>query len=316
VYAPKCQPGEFCSSGGTCLECVDDDDCGADETCDDGTCVDGPCLDVGSLATLNALFCGSYTMTYTDIEGRAAIAQNFTFTGGVGNKVYAEVGVTDVLIVGGTYSSTNGQVFGNAWYGVGTNVTPQVGFLGAQIQGTPAGFSFTQACNHAALLSTQLAGLTPNGTVTQLYGAVRLTGTDPTLNVFQVSAAIIGSANGLHIDVPKGVPTVINVIGSSVTFQNYEIWLGADDHETGDDPTVHQIVWNLPDATSLTISGLSIEGSLIAPTATVSFNNGHINGSMMAAGGSGNGQFHHKLFTSHVCPPGQPGGDVDPGQSR
>jgi choice-of-anchor A domain-containing protein len=49
-------------------------------------------------------------------------------------------------------------------------------------------------------------------------------------------------------------------------------------------------------ATDLTIQGVTVEGSVLAPDADITFNNGSINGTLVGSSLTGNGQSHVRLF--------------------
>jgi hypothetical protein len=75
------------------------------------------------------------------------------------------------------------------------------------------------------------------------------------------------------------------VIGAADSIQNTGFSLiggiGAD-----------HVLYNFYGATSLTLSGVGVEGTILAPTAAVTFNNGAINGGMIAGSLVGSGETH------------------------
>ena len=84
---------------------------------------------------------------------------------------------------------------------------------GTAAQGTPIDFAARGA--ELRNLSAQLAGLAANGTTTrETWGGVMLRGTDPAVNVFQVSASAFTGAVLLSIDAPAGSLAVVNIRGS------------------------------------------------------------------------------------------------------
>jgi hypothetical protein len=56
------------------------------------------------------------------------------------------------------------------------------------------------------------------------------------------------------------------------------------------------VLFNFSEAKSLDLNSISIMGSVLAPNADVKFNNGHINGNLIAGSLSGNGQSNLHLF--------------------
>ncbi len=57
------------------------------------------------------------------------------------------------------------------------------------------------------------------------------------------------------------------------------------------------IFWNMPNATNLSSNGIAIKGSLLAPYANASLNNGNIDGSLMVLNLDGNIEAHNYLFS-------------------
>ena len=116
------------------------------------------------------------------------------------------------------------------------------------------------------------------------YGGVTLTGTNSGLNVFDVSAADISGKNNLVLDAPTGSSALINVSGSSISLLNQGFAV------QGVDPS--KVLFNFTDATSLSLGGISIYGSILAPSAAVNFSNGQLNGLLVAKSFDGNGQIN------------------------
>src|SRR5690606_12303276 len=61
-----------------------------------------------------------------------------------------------------------------------------------------------------------------------------------------------------------------------------------------------RVIWNLVEASSVNISGIGIKGTFMAPNATVSFSNGHIDGSIVGGSISGGGESHNFAFVGEV----------------
>ncbi|MBX5441161.1 MAG: choice-of-anchor A family protein [Solirubrobacteraceae bacterium] len=138
---------------------------------------------------------------------------------------------------------------------------------------------------------------------------LRLTGSDPVLNVFQVTPAQLAATNGIAIDVPSGSIALVNVSGASVTFTG-QMWLrqGGAWKQASDGvmAALPGLLWNLPQATSVTIQGGSAwGGSILAPNAAVHVADaGHTIGQVIAASFTSNAETHLNLFPSTACLPG------------
>src|SRR5262249_4066755 len=53
------------------------------------------------------------------------------------------------------------------------------------------------------------------------------------------------------------------------------------------------VLFNFPDATSLSVAGISVQGSVLAPGADVTFSNGNLEGTLVAGTLTGSGEFHN-----------------------
>ncbi len=128
------------------------------------------------------------------------------------------------------------------------------------------------------------------------WGAITLEGSDPTRNVFILAGADLARATDLTIRVPAGATALINIDGTSNRMQYFGITL--------DGPTAAQVVYNMPQATELTLDGIGVRGSIVAPHAAISFPNGNIDGTLIGASLTGRGEAHH--VPPAVCLPELP----------
>jgi hypothetical protein len=117
---------------------------------------------------------------------------------------------------------------------------------------------------------------------------ITLSGADPDLNIFAVDGADLSAANTLRIVVPQGSTVLVNVSGASVQMSGFGILLEGVQSS--------HVLYNFCEATSLTMQGISVEGTVLAPNAAVVFNNGQLNGTLVAASFEGNGETHDVLF--------------------
>lgn len=97
----------------------------------------------------------------------------------------------------------------------------------------------------------------------------------------------------MTIDVPSTATVVINVDGKNDFMRNFGFTLkgGID---------VSHILFNFYEAKSLTLSGIGIEGTILAPSAGVKFNNGRIHGSLIADTLSGSGTTLNNRFAGSI----------------
>jgi choice-of-anchor A domain-containing protein len=123
-----------------------------------------------------------------------------------------------------------------------------------------------------------------------------LTGTDPRLNIFEVSAADLATCNGLVINVPAGSTTLVNISGTDVVMANFGFsYTGA---------TKETVIFNMPEAETLSMSGIGIWGTILAPRADLTFTGGNIDGQLIVQNyimqGVASGEAHPFYYTG--CP--------------
>jgi hypothetical protein len=85
---------------------------------------------------------------------------------------------------------------------------------------------------------------------------------------------------------------LLNINGATDSLSNFQITLnGTDDTH---------VLYNFYQATALTDSSVSIEGSVLAPNAAVSGSGAHINGTLVANSFSGGLEQHEFLFQGNL----------------
>lgn len=290
-------------------------------------------LNLGPAGDFNVFVFGNNTQTGSDAEGRVAVGGNADFTGGTswgGFTVASSMGKnTDNLIVGGNLTTNGHTLKGNAivggnmtWKNVTISgnvaVNGDANFLGGggEIKGTisVAGeykapnyyksasksttalpFSFSEVQTYLTDQSNYLASLAETGTTVFKYGLI-LTATDPnaTFVTFNVTGEQMAAAKnyGLTINAPKGATVVVNVSGAATSMESMGITLKGVDKQ--------HVLYNFSEATSLTISSIGVQGTILAPLATVKFNNGNIDGTLIVNNLSGTGESHNFLFQGNL----------------
>ncbi len=237
---------------------------------------------LGVAAGYNVFVVNNDAQQYTDAEGRVAVGGNATFTGySVGANLQNSNGTQNSLVVGGAINFSNGQVnAGNVVYGTTGNFHSFGVPNGTTSQGAP--IDFAAADQQLLQGSAAAAALPANGTAVNQWGGLYLTGTNAGLNVFQVSASTLSSVWGVNVTVPSGSTVLINVTGASARLQYMGINLSGVSSQ--------QVLFNFPTATSLTLQGIGVPGSILAPLAAVNFSNGQVNGTLVAGSLTGGGQ--------------------------
>ena len=250
---------------------------------------------LGVAGQYNAFAFADADLFYADAWGGVAAGNNLTVNGfGVATRLNQPPQHLTSLVAGNKLAIVNSQVYaGDVVYGSTANVYQSTLLKGSATQAANY-IDFAAAKADLVAKSAEYATYPSTGTVTSAYGVLRLTGTRSTLNIFTVQANQLNSANTLIISAPPGSRVLINVVGGGqVRLQNMGMQV--------EGVTRQDVLFNLPDATSLNISGVSVQGSILAPKAHVWFTNGNIEGTLVANSIAGSGQFH--LYPlNHDCP--------------
>lgn len=258
-----------------------------------GTETTAQCIQV-RLGEYNLFVLEDYTQG-NEVRGRLAAGRNVSLQNFSVGAMLAPTDTSNVLVAGGNLSLAHGSVWGDTRYGgtltTGANVTyPRGGVARA------SPINFTTRASSLRNLSSDLAALPANGTTTlESWGGVMLKGTHAQVNVFNVNASAFSGAVLLSIDAPANTLAVINVRGSSALFTNFgHVFSGGID-ERG-------VLFNFPDATTLTAFDYGFYGTVLAPNANVTFNDGSWVGGMYARSLKGNavGQIN-RLRDTDIC---------------
>lgn len=249
---------------------------------------------LGAASDYNVFVFGDLDQSNTDVEGRVAAGGNATLTNFYAGMAMPSSGNTgNGLLVGEDLTFTNGTVKGNVTYGGNANLT-NVTVNGVVSQQDSSNF-FAEAETYLKNLSTSLSQLVATGATQLQSGGVFLSGTQTGLNIFNLSVNDLLGANTLQIDAPTGSTVVVNIAGNTGFLQNMGFNILGTSHQN--------VLYNFYEATSLTASGVGIQGSVLAPHAAFNFNNGQLNGTLISASLQGNGQTNLHLFEGEVPEP-------------
>lgn len=245
----------------------------------------------------------------TDIEagmfnvGRAGGGSQITPAGG-SNVVVSGGAVT---VKDGSTLDVNHRVDGGGNVVSGGSISGKVELNGGSSIENDGTAATSVAATGATLadVSAQLEALTANGVLGTSAGFPALVGdgSDET-QVFELTASEAASLNAVtFIDVGATAPIVINVSGSDATLDTTHTSAGslAARIDTWGDlgAWAPRVIWNFPDATSLTLAGGSqLVGSILAPHAASTSQTAHTNGRLwvggdLTFGASGSGLEHH-----------------------
>ena len=110
-----------------------------------------------------------------------------------------------------------------------------------------------------------------NGSVSTNNGTLTLTGTDTKVNIFNVTATQLSSANGVSISVPDDSFVIVNVSGKSFTYSETLSWqIKFNGNTIGQNSTyeVTHLLFNFYEATKVDLAGPN-SGCILAPLAHV-----------------------------------------------
>lgn len=241
--------------------------------------------DLGIAGEFNVFVFEDFNGFYSDVEGRLAAGRDVTLSNySVGDKLTDSNGTRDNLIVGDDLTFRSGQIFnGNVVYGDTAKMRRAGASNGNVRQGQVLDFVTTE--NELSAKSETWAALGTTGTIANKWGELRLTGTDHEFNVFNISAEQLASSWGIRITAPAGSTVLVNVTGSHVAMEYMDMQLRGVDRS--------QVLFNMHQATTVSMAGIGLQGSILAPKAQVNFDDGNMFGTLVAKSFSGQGQFNY-----------------------
>lgn len=220
----------------------------------------------------NLFVLGNMNVSSSDTEGRVAVGGNANLGS---YSVGANASSSTVnLVVGGNLTAHGGSTNGKTIV-EGATSYQNWSTAGLQPAGTPSPVDFVAETARLEWLTTDLASLAPNGTVyVPPWGnQFTLTGTNSSLNVFDISGAALATTNTFTINLTPGSVALINVSGTADSFSNAGITINGG--------TASNVLWNFSQATTLSFSGISMQGSVLAPNANYLGGWGQLNGELI-----------------------------------
>ncbi|GGQ73019.1 choice-of-anchor A family protein [Kitasatospora griseola] len=280
---------------------------------------DGACFSLGVAGRYGEFIEGDDTHS-PDAEGAVAVGGNADFSQ-AGFSVGQELTADEVKELPGGYSLVvGGDIKGPVHVQKGKGVYAGRNLGGAMDGVTKGASPIDFAAEFAKLRATSSALAKAAGNAPVADGrTLTFTGTDARTNVFTVSAETLQKAGDVHIKVPAGSSTIINVTGGtydqrSARTSGFLLWDEASKSYVLDDKNSTaakgqiraKLLWNFPTATKITKhSGNAWPGSILAPNAAFDLGTGGpVNGSVWAKSltGSGGAETHHYPFEG--CLPG------------
>lgn len=239
---------------------------------------------------------GDSKRSNTSTQGQVAVGGDARFNnvtiGGTIDK--SNIHGDNLLIVGGKLSGSQAVLtgFGDAQYGSSSIKHIYYKGGGSGVQKADPSF-FTEAETYLKETSKFLAGLDANGETGFAWGGITLSGTDAALNVFNLAGDVLAKASSFTIDAPSASTVIVNIDGDADSMKNLGFTL-----KNGIDAS--QILYNFWQASSLSVTNIGVEGTVLAPLAAMNFNNGKLNGSLIADSLSGTGTVLNHRFAGDL----------------
>lgn len=262
------------------------------------------CEGLGLATSFNAFVFEDWSATSSDVEGRIAVGGNLSVNHySLGDKLDpATAGIS--VVVGADFTFPSGRLYygnavvGGSAAGVGAPVRNDLAPDQTITDHAELPFNFDQVRDQAILRSQAIAELPANGTWVSQWGGLYLTGApDAALQVFELPAQLVWNAHTFDVQhIPAGATVVFNIRGTSAGLTNMSLQSLASIRR--------RVLFNFPDAASLTLAGISVEGSILAPLATIQNPQGVIKGNLVAHAWNGMMQLNHEPFEGCGLPDG------------
>ncbi len=206
-----------------------------------------------------------------------------------GDLLLTNTTIAGDVIAGQFIAGNGGSIQGDVVAGSSTQLS------GVAVSGTISQFvPYTTALDwdylseFFVLKSLDYAGRAATGQATT-GTALQMTATTA-VNVFDIDASDLSSAWSVSILGGTGMKVIINVSGVDVDLDNLD-WQISAELERSD------LLINCHEATSVSISNMTVLGNLLAPFATCSFPSGTIEGGLWVSGLSGSGSINQGYFS-------------------
>ena len=228
----------------------------------------------------------------TNAESQAAVAVGGALTLSAYTVASKLAGDSALLAVGGNLSFNTGGVGvnGSGIIRVGGTANVNRNVTHRDVQTGVATENFTALKTWYSQLTDKVALLTGTAAVADGQGKLTMSGSDPVINVFTMTGASLTQSRSLVFNVPDTATVVVNVSGTQASFTNGQSFWGAE--AMVDHARAGQIIYNFPQATSVSTNGFSPQGTLLAPRATLSHQNATLNGQAIVNSVSGSGAYH------------------------
>jgi choice-of-anchor A domain-containing protein len=235
---------------------------------------------------------GQYPVNTTTLPEFASTCADWALVVG-GNITGNPIVPAGKVAYGGTFNGTfNGTFSGNCGIFHNGSVVDFTA-LEAKLTGYSAAFKAYTTQNSDVV-----------GTVTATGSQLVLTGTNKELNVFNITSTQLNSAE-IKFVVPNTSSIIVNISGTVINWGAKGIVLpdGTGNCKSGTSSWCHKILYNMYEATSVYMSSIAVQGSVLAPYATVDGGGGNIDGQLICKYLKGGLEYHPYFFTGCLLLP-------------
>ena len=269
-------------------------------------------IGLGEAGNYNVFVFTDFTSMNSDTEGGIAAGGNVSLTNYSVASALDSSFAGSSLVVGGNLYYRNGQVkAGTVTVGGTADVDQTVGTgSGAAISGNASNLSvsFESEKQRLTQLSQNLSQLTPTGSAQLVYSTLQLSGDGSSnLQIFNVDGADLSRASvfSLATSIPANSSIILNITGNNITWANQGLQALSSFSD--------RVIFNFIDATLLSLSGIGVPGTILAPNADVTGNNGNLDGTLIAKSFQGSLEFHNNPYAAPGGNPGPGGAVPEPG---
>ncbi|WP_339066203.1 putative Ig domain-containing protein [Teredinibacter turnerae] len=244
----------------------------------------------------NAFIGNEFSAVSSDVQGKLAAGGNITLASYGVSSVYRAEPQEDVLISGGNIQYQNGQIFAGSVLaagstaGIGSEVLSAMPLGSHVLPNSNLPFSFYDEFQALQDFSNQLSELTPTGTTEYKWGGTHLTGDcESETQVFNIDGNSLLNSNSLVLNcTPETSTLLLNITGDHAGLKNIGL-AHLSERAT-------RTLYNFPEATSVELVWVGVEGTVLAPLAHFDNPRGSLNGTIIAKSWDGPMELHHVPF--------------------
>ncbi|UGQ47267.1 choice-of-anchor A family protein [Massilia endophytica] len=233
-------------------------------------------LDLGFIKGANLFSLGSFTAMGSDVEGAVIVRGDANVANYSINAKNEDAYGSYSLVVGGNLNYNSGSISNGQWYVGGTSLLTSFGADSASFAaGAPTGLNLGAMASQALGVSSALAQAPSTGSVNTQWGGLFVSGTGKSVEVFDLTGAMLQSVNWLNVsNLAANATLIFNVSGAdALGFNQNGGGFGAFSN--------YNVLFNFYESTHLNFASIGLEASVLAPLATVT-GGGVITGNVIA----------------------------------